>query len=89
MSSFELRLCGQEFTINRSDVVIYVEGCYMLKTKKIAKCNYQGLPIIPKSMAIKFITHGVMVESRSSNVKGVHITEYRFRKSPYKLDIEV
>lgn len=89
MSSFELRLCGQEFTINRSDVVICVEGCYMLKTKKIAKCNYQGLPIIPKSMARKFITHGVMVESRSSNVKGVHITEYRFRKSPYKLDIEV
>lgn len=89
MISFELRLCGQEFTINRSDVVIYVEGCYMLKTKKIAKCNYQGLPIIPKSMARKFITHGVMVESRSSNVKGVHITEYRFRKSPYKLDIEV
>lgn len=89
MVSFELRLCGQEFTINRSDVVIYVEGCYMLKTKKLAKCNYQGLPIIPKSMARKFITHGVMVESRSSNVKGVHITEYRFRKSPYKLDIEV
>ena len=89
MSSFELRLCGQEFTINRSDVVICVEGCYLLKTKKIAKCNYQGLPIIPKSMARKFITHGVMVESRSSNVKGVHITEYRFRKSPYKLDIEV
>lgn len=89
MSSFELRLCGQEFTINRSDVVIYVEGCYMLKIKKLANCSYQGLPIIPKSMARKFITHGVMVESRSSNVKGVHITEYRFRKSPYKLDIEV
>ena len=89
MSSFELRLCGQEFTINRSDVVIYVEGCYMLKTKKIAKCNYQGLPIIPKSMARKFITQGVMVESRSSNNKGVPILEYRFKKSPYKLDIEV
>lgn len=89
MISFELRLCGQEFTINRSDVVIGVEGCYMLKTKKLANCSYQGLPIIPKSMARKFITHGVMVESRSSNVKGVHITEYRFRKSPYKLDIEV
>lgn len=89
MSSFELRLCGQEFTINHSDVVIYVEGCYMLKTKKLSNCSYQGLPIIPKSMARKFITQGVMVESRSSNVKGVHITEYRFRKSPYKLDIEV
>ena len=89
MISFELRLCGQEFTIDRSDVVIYVEGCYMLKTKKIAKCNYQGLPIIPKSMARKFITHGVMVESRNSNIKGVPIVEYRFKKSPYKLDIEV
>lgn len=89
MVSFELRLCGQEFTINRSDVVIYVEGCYMLKTKKLAKCNYQGLPIIPKSMARKFIIHGVIVESRSSNVKGVPILEYRFKKSPYKLDIEV
>ena len=89
MSSFELRLCGQEFTINRSDVVICVEGCYMLKTKKIAKCNYQGLPIIPKSMARKFITHGVMVENRNSNIKGVPIVEYRFKKSPYKLDIEV
>lgn len=89
MVSFELRLCGQEFTINRSDVVIYVEGCYMLKTKKLAKCNYQGLPIIPKSLARKYITHGVLVESRSSNIKGVPILEYRFKKSPYKLDIEV
>ena len=61
----------------------------MLKTKKLAKCNYQGLPIMPKSMARKFITHGVMVESRSSNIKGVPILEYRFKKSPYKLDIEV
>ena len=89
MISFELRLCGQEFTINRSDVVIYVEGCYMLKTKKLANCSYQGLPIIPKSMARKFITHGVMVESRNSNIKGVPIVKYRFKKSPYKLDIEV
>ena len=89
MISFELRLCGQEFTINRSDVVIYVESCYLLKTKKLAKCNYQGLPIIPKSMARKFITHGVMVESRSSNIKGVPIVEYRFKKSPCKLDIGV
>lgn len=89
MISFELRLCGQEYTVNRSDIVMCVEGCYMLKTKKIAKCNYQGLPIIPKSMARKFITHGVMVESRNSNIKGVPIVEYRFKKSPYKLDIEV
>lgn len=89
MISFELRLCGQEYTINRSDIVMCVEGCYLLKTKKLVKSKHLVLPIVPKSMARKFITHGVMVESRSSNVKGVHITEYRFRKSPYKLDIEV
>lgn len=89
MGSFELRLCGQEYTINRSDIVMCVEGCYMLKTKKLINSKHSVLPIVPKSMAKEFIRCGVLVESRCSNVKGVVIREYRFKKAPSKLDLEV
>lgn len=89
MKSFELRLCGQEYTINRSDVVMCVEGCYMLKTKKLGDSNHSILPVVPRRMAKEFIRCGALVESKCSNVKGVMVREYRFKKSPYKLEIEV